>query len=128
MLPILVVDDEADLVATYERLLRRRGYRVVSSSSCREGLLLVEREPLALVIADLRLPDGDGLDLIRAARRTPTPTPAIVVTGFASEASRAAALAAGASAWLAKPFATSTFTALVDQTLASGGDTARRIP
>jgi len=123
-----VVDDEVDLVATYERLLRRRGYRVVSTGSIREGLLIVEREPLVLLIADLRLPDGDGLDLVRAARGTPTPTPAIVVTGFASEASRAAALAAGASAWLAKPFATSTFTALVDQTLASGGDTARRIP
>ena len=128
MSPILVVDDEADLVTTYERLLRRRGYRVVSTGSCRDGLLIVEREPLALLIADLRLPDGDGLDLVRAARRTTTPTPAIVVTGFASEATRAAALAAGASAWLAKPFATSTFTALVDQTLASGGDAPWRIP
>jgi DNA-binding response OmpR family regulator len=63
--PILVVDDEADLVVTYERLLRRRGYGVVSARSCRDGLLIVEREPLALVIADLRLPDGDGLDLVR---------------------------------------------------------------
>ena len=125
---ILVVDDEADLVTTYERLLRRRGYRVVSTGSCRDGLLIVEREPLALVIADLRLPDGDGLDLVRAARRTPTPTPSIVVTGFASEAARTAALAAGASACLAKPFATSAFTALVEQTLASGGDAPRRIP
>jgi DNA-binding response OmpR family regulator len=118
---ILVVDDEADLVATYERLLRRRGYQVVSTGSCRDGLLIIQRELLALVIADLRLPDGDGLDLVRAARRTPTPTPAIVVMGFASEAARTAALAAGASAWLAKPFATSAFTALVEQTLAGSG-------
>jgi DNA-binding response OmpR family regulator len=119
--PILVVDDEADLVVTYERLLRRRGYSVVSARSCRDGLLVVEREPLALVIADLRLPDGDGLDLVRAARRTPTPTPAIVVTGFVSEGARTAALVAGASACLTKPFATSAFTALVEQTLAASG-------
>lgn len=115
--PILIVDDEVDLVTTYERLLHRRGYRVVSAGSCREGLLAIEREPLALVVTDLRLPDGDGLDIVRAARRTPTPTPSLVVTGFASEASRAAALAAGAAGYLAKPFAASNLVSLVQGTL-----------
>jgi DNA-binding response OmpR family regulator len=114
---ILIVDDESDLVTTYERLLRRVGYRVVSAGSCRDGLIVIEREPLALVVTDLRLPDGDGLEIVRAARRTPTPTPALVVTGFASAASRTAALAAGASACLAKPFAASGLTSLVEQTL-----------
>ena len=111
--PILLVDDEADLLATYERLLRRRGYRIVSTGSCRDGLAIIEREPLALVVTDLRLPDGNGVDIIRAARSTATPTPSIVVTGFASEASRAVALAAGASGYLAKPFGASAFTSLV---------------
>jgi DNA-binding response OmpR family regulator len=115
--PILIVDDEVDLVTTYERLLHRKGYRVVSAGSCREGLLILEREPLALVVTDLRLPDGDGLDIVRAARRTPTPTPSLVVTGFASEASRAAALAAGAAGYLAKPFAASNLVSLVQGTL-----------
>ena len=114
---ILIVDDEADLVTTYERLLQRRGYRVVSAGSCRDGLVLVERELLALVVTDLRLPDGDGLDIVRAARRTPTPTPSLVVTGFASHASREAALAAGASGYLAKPFTASALIALVEQAL-----------
>jgi DNA-binding response OmpR family regulator len=61
----------------------------------------------------LRLPDGDGLDIVRAARRTPTPTPSLVVTGFASDASRAAALAAGAAEYLAEPFAASNLVSLV---------------
>lgn len=116
---ILVVDDEADFIANYQRLLRRGGYRVVSAGSRGDGLLIVEREPLALVITDLRLPDGDGLELVRAAQRLPTPTPSIVVTGFASEASRMAALAAGASAYLAKPFAAASFISLVEKTLDS---------
>ena len=116
---ILVVDDEADLVKTYERLLRRRGFRVVSAGSRQDGLVIIDREPLALLIADIRLADGDGLDLVRAARRAPTPTPSIVVTGFGSEASRLAALSAGASAYLAKPFGTSAFTSLVEETLGS---------
>ena len=117
--PILVVDDEADFVANYQRLLRRRGYRVVSAGSRGDGLVIVEREPLALVITDLRLPDGDGLELVRAARRLPTPTPSIVVTGFASEASRMAALAADASGYLAKPFAAASFISLVEKMLDS---------
>jgi two-component system response regulator PilR (NtrC family) len=115
--PILIVDDEADLVSTYERLLRRCGYRVVTAGSCRKGLVLVERESLELVLTDVRLPDGDGLDIVRAARRAPKPTPAIVVTGFASEASRAAALTAGASGYLAKPFSASALVSLIEQTL-----------
>ena len=119
-LPILVVDDEPDLVASYERLLRRKGFQVVSAGSRGEGWALVERQPLALLITDVRLPDGDGLDLVRAARRLPTPTPAMVVSGFASEASRTASLAAGASAFLAKPFAVSAFTSLVENTLRAG--------
>ena len=117
--PILVVDDEADFVGNYQRLLRRRGYRVVSAGSRGDGLVIVEREPLALVITDLRFPDGDGLELVRAARRLPTPTPSIVVTGFASEASRMAALAAGASGYLAKPFAAASFMSLVEKMLDS---------
>lgn len=116
-LPILVVDDEADLVASYERLLQRKGFRVVSAGSRGAGLTLVEREPLSLIITDLRLPDGDGLDLVRAARRLPTPTPSMVVTGFASEASRTASMAAGAAAFLAKPFAAASFTSLVERAL-----------
>jgi CheY-like chemotaxis protein len=115
--PILVVDDEADLISTYERLLRRGGYRVVTAGTRGAGLAIVEREPLALVITDLRLPDGDGLDLVRAARQLPMATPTIVVTGFASEASRTAALAAGAAAYLAKPFGASAFVSLVQSTL-----------
>jgi two-component system, NtrC family, response regulator PilR len=117
--PILVVDDEADLIATYERLLRRRGYRVVSAHTRGDGLVIVGREPLGLLITDLRLPDGDGLELVRAVRSLPVATPAIVVTGFASEASRTAALAAGAAAYLAKPFAASAFLSLVESTLAT---------
>lgn len=116
--PILVVDDEEDLISTYERLLRRKGYRVVTAGTRGAGLAIVEREPLALLITDMRLPDGDGLELVRAVRRLPDSTPAIVVTGFGSEASRAAALAAGATGYLAKPFGASAFVSLVQSTLA----------
>ena len=115
--PILIVDDEADLVATYERVLRRKGYRVISALTRNDGLALIDHQPLKLLVTDIRLPDGDGLDLVRAVRRLLKPPPAIVVTGFASRAGRTAAVAAGAAEYLDKPVAISSFTAAVEKAL-----------
>ena len=114
---ILVVEDEADLVVTYDRLLRREGYRVATAGSRAEGLKAIESSPPVLVISDLRLPDGDGLDIIRAARALDPPAPVIVVTAFASRAARDAALASCASAFLAKPFPASALLRLVHDEL-----------
>ena len=115
--PILVVDDEADLVTTYERLLRRQGYRVLSARTCRGGVAVIQTEPLDLVIADLRLPDGDGLDVVRAACAFRAPPPVLVASGLPTQLARRAALAAGAAAFLAKPFGTDAFIRLVDELL-----------
>ena len=114
---ILVVEDEADLAVTYDRLLRREGYRVMTAASLAEGLKAIEASRPALVISDLRLPDGDGLGIIRAARALDPPAPVIVVTAFASRAARDAALASGASAFLAKPFPASALLRLVHDEL-----------
>ena len=114
---VLVVDDEPDFLATYDRLLRRQGYRTVTAGSRQAALAALEGEPIALIIADLRLPDGDGLDVVRAARARLHPPPVIVVTGFASQQSRREAFAAGATAYLAKPFATSALTSLIREAL-----------
>jgi two-component system response regulator PilR (NtrC family) len=102
---VLVVDDEADLIATYVRLLERQGYRVVAAGTRVGALTIIERQPIRLVISDVRLPDGNGLDIIRAATAPSRSTPAIVITGFSSEATRLAAFESGASAYFAKPFA-----------------------
>ena len=103
-LAVLVVEDEGDLLTTYRRLLGRDGFRVVTVSTREAGLQALRDERFAAVIIDVRLPDGDGLDVVRRVCETVTPPPAIVVTGFASKHVRAAALAAGAAAFFAKPF------------------------
>src|SRR6266545_2698919 len=108
------------MAASYARLLRRQGHRVVCVGSRAAGIREMETEPLRLVIADLRLPDGDGLDVVRAARALPAPPPVLVATVLASRASHQAALAAGATAFLAKPFATGVFNRLVNDLLARG--------
>jgi two-component system response regulator HydG len=114
---ILAVDDEADLLATYERLLGRQGYRVTTATTRSMALDGLGREHPVLVVADLRLADGDGLDVVRAARALGTPPLVIVVTGFPSSESRQQALNAGASAYLLKPFRVATFAGLVQDLL-----------
>lgn len=121
---VLVVDDEADFLATYERLLRRQGYEVVTAMSRATGLAALAGEPPHLVISDVRLPDGDGLDVVRAARGLPEPMPVIVVTGYPSDETRRAALAAGATTFLAKPFAAAVLLAAIRSSVDGGGEGA----
>ena len=122
---VLVVDDEADFLATYERLLRREGYEVVTVTSRAAGLAALAGEPPNLVISDLRLPDGDGLDVVRAARDARDPVPVIVVTGYPSDETRRAALAAGATTFLAKPFAAAVLLAAIRSSVDGVGENAR---
>ena len=110
---LLTVDAEQDLLATYFRLLTHRGYRVVTAPTRAAGLLAVEREAPRLLIADPRLPDGDGLDIVRAARSRMPPIPVIVVSGWSGEPYRRAAVAAGASGFIPKPFATAPLLELI---------------
>ncbi len=114
---VLVVDDEVDFLATYERVFRREGLAVIAAASVALALVAIEREHLSLVISDLKLPDGDGLAVVRAARNGEPPVPVIVVTGFPSEDARRAALDAGATAFLPKPFVVSALVAAVRSTL-----------
>jgi len=111
---ILIVEDEPDMGATYERLLRRAGHRVVRAASRAEGMRLLESVRPRLVISDLRLPDGDGLDIIRAAQRLALRPAVIAITAFSSREMRQSALDAGASAFLAKPFGIAEFSSLVE--------------
>jgi CheY-like chemotaxis protein len=120
--PVLVVDDEPDFLTVYERLLKREGYQVVAAGTRRDGLVVVERQPLALVICDIKLPDGDGLDVVRAARATPTPPAVIVATAFVSGTSQKLATDAGAAAYLPKPFRVSDFISLVQRLAPRSGN------
>ena len=117
---ILVVEDEADLAVTCARLLRRNGHTVVAVSSRAAALTALGATPPALLVSDVRLPDGDGLDVVRAATAMRPCVPAVVMTGRASESGRLAARAAGAVAYLPKPFTAASFAGIVDRALVAG--------
>jgi DNA-binding response OmpR family regulator len=109
---ILVVDDEHDLVVTCERLLKRRGWRVVTATTRSGALAALSTLPRPkLAIVDRQLADGDGLDVLRVALATGTPV--IVVTGGGALETRRLTLEAGAAGFLAKPFSAHDLLALV---------------
>lgn len=118
---ILIVEDEADLAATCGRLLRRQGHMVITVGSRNEALARLADTPPALLVSDIRLPDGDGLDVVRAATTMRPRVPAVVMTARPSESGRLAAGAAGARGYLAKPFTAASFGALVARALVAGG-------
>jgi DNA-binding response OmpR family regulator len=89
--------------------------------------LLIDSSPPDLIITDLELPDGDGLDLVRAARTASSISRVIVVSGRSSRGAQEDALAAGASAFVAKPVSAdalrsscSLFSGIHNPTLAAG--------
>jgi DNA-binding response OmpR family regulator len=117
---ILIVEDEVDLRNTYERILRRLNFNVIAVERAAEGLRVAESRAIRLVITDLRLPDMDGIALIRALRACADPPPIIVASGLDSGATRRAALEAGAIAYLTKPFSVATLTAKIQEVLSEG--------
>ena len=111
--PILIIDDEREFLKTYERLLRRLGYDVITTESGLEGLQVADSRRLRLVITDVHLPDIDGLAIVKTIRARSDAPPVVVVSGIASADARRAAIAAGAAGFLAKPFPVAVLTALI---------------
>jgi len=118
---VLVVDDETDLAETCARFLRRRGYGVVTADSYEQGRAALAGTPPELLVSDVRLPDGNGLDLVRAAGALDPPVPAIVMSAYLSDASARAARAAGAVGVLSKPFATEVLAQTIHKALEPRG-------
>jgi two-component system KDP operon response regulator KdpE len=115
--PILVIEDEPDLAATYQRLLRRMNHDVITATRGADALRFAAANPVALVIVDLRLPDMDGIELVRVLRARPDPPVVIVVSGFTARTAHDAALAAGAAGYLTKPFTVVALLALIREVL-----------
>jgi two-component system, NtrC family, response regulator PilR len=117
---LLVVDDEPDLRTLYELTLVREGYDVESAAGVEEAWALLNgRGPggFQLVITDMRLPDGNGLDLLRRMEEAGRPEKAIVITAYGSPENAVEALKAGAYDYLTKPVDLRQFRAAVASAL-----------
>ncbi|TQK07080.1 sigma-54 dependent transcriptional regulator [Herbaspirillum sp. SJZ107] len=100
---ILVVDDEADLRELLEITLLKMGLDVDSAATVREARSLLAAATYALVLTDMRLPDGLGLELVREVAASYRSTPIAVITAYGSAENAVVALKAGAFDYVSKP-------------------------
>jgi CheY-like chemotaxis protein len=115
---ILLVDDEPDLLAGWERILRPLGYACLMASTGPEAMALIDRQAPDLVMTDLRLPGGvDGLAVARHARAHVPPISVFLISAHDSDQAREAAREIGISAFLAKPLANAAFREAVQRVL-----------
>ncbi|HET7401842.1 MAG TPA: sigma-54 dependent transcriptional regulator [Usitatibacter sp.] len=100
---VLVVDDEADIRELLVITLSRMGVDADSASTVEEAKQALQARPYDLTLTDMRLPDGDGLEVLRYIAENHGNTPVAVITAYGSTENAVAALKAGAFDYLAKP-------------------------
>ncbi len=115
---ILIVDDEASLRTALFRALDRKGYQVITSASSKEAETVGSSDkPLDLAIVDLRLPDGDGIELMEKLRALHPNIQVIILTGHASIETAVDATRKGAFHFVTKPCNLDEIITLVDRAL-----------
>ena len=114
---VLVVDDEADLRELLEITLVKMGLDVDSAETLREARAFLAQNDYALVLTDMRLPDGLGLELVREINTSYKATPVAVVTAYGSADNAVVALKAGAFDYVSKPVVLDELRVLVQSAL-----------
>jgi DNA-binding response OmpR family regulator len=111
---VLLVEDDARVAAALAAGLRRRGYDVVHAPTAAAALAA---DPVDLVLLDLNLPDGDGIDVCRALRRRDESVAIIAVTARAEERDRVIGLQTGADDYVVKPYSMAELNARIEAVL-----------
>ena len=103
---ILVVDDSASVRQVVGMTLRGAGYTVVEAGDGQEALNKLDGQKINLVISDVNMPNMDGISFLKEMKKNPNYkfTPVIMLTTEGSEDKKNAGQAAGAKAWVVKPF------------------------
>ncbi|MCE0522494.1 MAG: sigma-54 dependent transcriptional regulator [Methylacidiphilales bacterium] len=116
-----IVDDERNIQATLAAILERRGYGSASAFTGRQGLQMIAEHKPDVLLLDLGLPDGEGLDLLRTIRLEHPALPVIVVTANDSLNNAIASIKIGAFHFISKPYVPDELLSLVAKALESRG-------
>ena len=100
---LLIVEDDYSFLQRLAKALEQRGFSVSTAESVSEGLLQVEKSAPAYAVVDMRLGDGNGLDVISALKRRRPDARGIILTGYGNIATAVNAVKLGAVDYLAKP-------------------------
>jgi two-component system response regulator RegA len=100
---LLIVDDDKSFLARLARAMETRGFQVTAVESVNDGIKQVEQQPPAYAVVDMRLGDGNGLDVVQSLKQRRPDARAIVLTGYGNIATAVTAVKLGAVDYLAKP-------------------------
>jgi DNA-binding NtrC family response regulator len=114
---LLVVDDEASIRDMLAFFFHKRGFEVLTASSFAEGVAAAGRLTPDVVLSDIKMPDGNGLDLLRKVKSDSPKVPVIMITAHTSTQDAIEAMKAGAVDYIAKPFNMEELAMIVDRAL-----------
>ncbi len=115
---VLVVDDEIKMQRILEIMLREMGLEVVRANHGQEALEIMAREPVDLILTDMRMPVMDGIALVKALHDSGSPVPVIVITAHGTIESAVSAMKLGAIDYLLRPFEVQAMELAVQRALA----------
>ncbi|HEV8119104.1 MAG TPA: response regulator, partial [Thermoanaerobaculia bacterium] len=114
---LLIVDDEASIRDMLAFFFHKRGFEVLTASNYAEGSASALRSSPDLILCDIKMPDGNGLDLLRKTKAENPKTPVIMITAHTSAKDAIEAMKAGAIDYISKPFDVEELGLLVDRAL-----------
>jgi two-component system response regulator RegA len=100
---LLIVDDDKSFLQRLARAMEGRGFQVITAESVADGVAQVEKASPAFAVVDMRLSDGNGLEVIQALKRRRADARGIILTGYGNIATAVNAVKLGATDYLAKP-------------------------
>ena len=100
---VLVVDDEASIVESLDKIFKREGFTVLTATSGTEGLELLRRHRVGVLLSDLMMPGTTGMDLLRAAKTVAPETEVVLMTAYGTVETAVDAMKEGAYDFVAKP-------------------------
>ena len=122
---ILIVEDEPDVLEINSRMLKRRGYDVITAGSAEEGRRCLASVTPDMLILDIMLPDGSGYDICELFRRT-SDNPVVFLTGKTEIADKVEGLGRGGDYYLTKPYGFDELIAVTERLLRRHFDTKER--
>lgn len=100
---LLIVDDDEPFLKRLARAMEKRGFAVETAESVAGGMAIATARPPAFAVVDLRLEDGNGLDVVERIRERRADSKIVVLTGYGAIATAVAAVKIGATDYLSKP-------------------------
>ena len=100
---LLILDDDDPLRGRLSRAMEKKGFQVKEAKNVSEGLQIVKNSPPSFALIDLRLEDGNGLDVVKALSENKEDARIVMLTGYGNLPTAVAAIKAGAIDYMAKP-------------------------